>query len=203
MSCVDFELSPQLCARIHRASALTHWIEGDDLGSLRSLRAMRHADPTLGLPRLGPEHPMRRQLVQAEEADAAWSPSGVKGLALVDGLRTGLVPVEQPYVLQLLDEDGSPLKPRIVERLAAASEPSSPAKPVARTLRWTGLGLGVGAAALYGSAWGTRAAYFRAVDDGNDDAIGSKHATTNGLAIGSVVLTSLAAGAILGAEAVK
>jgi hypothetical protein len=210
MACVREPLTPALCSRVHRAYALQHWLENDSAGARVALEAMLNADPKATLPVLivGERHPLRGVLVAAEEVTPSWVEAPGSGWVLVDGLRTGAAPRQQPYVFQPLKEDGRALGARLVDH--PSGEGGGPSVPRLgggsgnkALLRWTGVGLGVVSASLYGGAWATRGAYFDAVGTGTNDDIGRLHATTNGLAIGSLVTFGLGTGALVSAQLVR
>lgn len=192
LACAREAVSPEACARVHRARALLAWTEQDPIGAKGSLRAMLHAEPFLALPpSLVPaDHPLRGQLIQAEEALPLWTEAPGKGFVLVDGVRTGAIPVGQPYVLQKLGGDGSPRKAKLVEPTEAATRRNG-GSSAQHGMRGAGAALAVIGGGLYGGAWASNAAYHRAVDEGDDPRIQSLHGATNALSIGS-------AGALLG-----
>lgn len=202
LSCTRDPVPPAVCARIHRARALGAWLVTDSEEALGSLRAMIHADPRFPLPPdLPAQHPLRRLLIDAQEAQSAWMPAPTPGWVLVDGLRTGAVPVGQPYVTQRLKDDGQAQKARIVDqRTADPSSPRGGRAPARRVLRWTSVGLGAISAGLYGSAWVTNSAYHDAVIRSDNPRIGSYHATTNALSLGSVAAVGLGVGALVSSE---
>lgn len=132
LSCTREPVLPATCARIHRARALGAWLVTDPEEALGSLRAMIHADPRFSLPdNLPIQHPLRRLLIDAQESQMAWSPAPSPGWVLVDGLRTGAVPMGQPYIAQRLKDDGQSQKARlVVQRIVAPESPRgrSPAR---------------------------------------------------------------------------
>jgi hypothetical protein len=67
-------------------------------------------------------------------------------------------------------------------------------------MRWAALGLGAVAAGLYTSAWVSRAAYWDAVEQGDDARIGRLHTTTNALSVGAIGGMGLGAGALVSAS---
>lgn len=207
LSCARVAVAPETCARVHRARALDAWLAADPDGALGSLRGMLHADPRAVLtPPVIPErHELRDLLVTAEESPPSWTEAPGGGWVLVDGLRTGAIPVGQPYVLQPLKSDGQFLGARIVDRPAAAGTGrAAPGATRGRAaLRWTGIGLGVVSAGLYGAAWMSNAAYQDAVLAADNPRIGAYHTTTNALSIGSVASLSIGFGAVLGAQAIR
>jgi hypothetical protein len=207
LGCAREPLPPAVCARVHRARALAAWLDDDESAAISALRGMLHADPRTELPEsvVPSLHRLRRLLVEAEESPASWGEGRGTGWLLVDGLRTGAVPIGQPYVVQPLREDGIAQGAKVIERggsdpkgRSSGGSDGSGSSPAQRTLRWTGLGLGIASVGLYGGAWATNGAYHRAVTARDDARIGSLHATTNGLSIGSVALLGLGAGAAVG-----
>lgn len=212
VKCIDGPVPPGTCARIHRARALAAWLGGDEGQAVSWLRSMLHADPRT---ELSPEvvdarHRLRTLLLSAEEQAPRWTEGPGRNWLLVDGVRTGAVPVGQPYVVQPLKDDGEPQRARIVDRWRADSgrsrsvgtlPPSSGSTSSTRkVMRWAGLGLGVVSAGLYGGAWATHGAYQGAVEARDDARIGRLHTTTNLLSVGSVAAVGLGAGALLSAE---
>ncbi len=178
LACLEEPVSPALAARIHAADALVAWLAGDRARGLASLRAMLTADPRHDLPlELVPaEHGLRHWLADAGEREATWSPS-LGRWALVDGLPTRAVPLEQPYVLQHPRDVGA-LRGRLVgvEQRAGGKTP------------WLvgGAALAAAAAGSYAGAWAVRGSYWDAVEARDNDRIGSLHTTTNVLSIGAV-----------------
>src|SRR5262249_11241098 len=173
---------------IERGYALGRWLAQDPIGGRLSLQAMLDADPHAELPLVlvGERHPLRETLTEAEEVMPTWVDAPGGGWVLVDGVRTGAVPSNQPYVLQGLKPDGRATGARLVERTrqegANEGHPGAP-----RTaLRLTGLGLGVASAALYGAAWASHGSYEDAVLARDNPRIGEAHSWTNALSIGSV-----------------
>lgn len=205
LSCTREPVPPELCARIHRARALSAWLVTDSDEALGSLRAMIHADPRFGLPSALPiQHPLRRLLIDAEETEMAWAPAPSPGWVLVDGLRTGAVPIGQPYVTQRLKDDGQAQKARIVDQRPLGSATAAPRRGSGRrALRWTGVGLGVLSAGLYGTAWASNNAYHEAVVSEDNARIGYFHSSTNLLSVGSVAAVGLGAGALLTSELIR
>ncbi|MEQ1564433.1 MAG: hypothetical protein ABMA64_02260 [Myxococcota bacterium] len=206
MACTREPLSPTLCSRIHRGFALQRWLEGDPEASTNALGAMLHADPYATLPNLvvGDRHPLRIALLDAEEVVPSWTDAPGGGWVLVDGLRSGAVPVGQPYVLQPLKDDGRAGGARLVDR--PTSEPArggSTGSGKRTRLRLIGAGLGVVSATLYSSAWVSRGAYFDAVEAGDNFRISRSYGNTNGLAIGSVAALGLGTGAVVAAELLR
>ena len=204
LSCTRDPVPPTLCARIHRARALGAWLVTDADEAFGSLRAMVHADPRFDLPSSLPvQHPLRRLLIDAEESEMAWAPAPSPGWVLVDGLRTGSVPIGQPYVAQRLKDDGQAQKARIVDQRATEGPAPRNRAPARRALRWTGFGLGVISAGMYGAAWSANGAYQSAVLDGDNARIDQYHSATNRFAVGSVATVGLGVGALVSAELVR
>lgn len=194
LGCARQAVSAADCARVHRARALAAFAAGDPGAARLSLRAMLHAEPFLTLPdTLVPaDHPLRAELRLAEETLPRWTEAPGKDFLLVDGLRTGAIPVDQPYVAQKLSGDGVPKGAKVIEA-GDAGRSSGGGSGGRAGLRAAGAALGVLGGGLYGGAWASNAAYHRAVDDATDDArIGRLHGTTNALSIAST-------GALIGA----
>ncbi len=160
LRCQTVPVPPQVVGRIHRASALALSLQNDPDGVDRALRAMLVADPLQPLAPLVPEgdrlHAAKRR---AEEAAPRWAPS-LRKPALVDGLRTGALALDQHYVIQHL-QGGEVARGRLFMQrsgwrnlkmgLAVRNQWSAPARPV-----WhVGLGLGVGAVASLATSAGT------------------------------------------------
>lgn len=208
LGCTSEALSATTCARLHRATALTRWLKDDRSGAELALRAMIHADPLLSLePQLLPEeHPLHRVRISAEEAQVSWSAS-IEEEALIDGVRTGAVPLGQPYVIQHLEDDritGGRWVQRSGGRGPRLPLPDhSESSPRARALWYSGLGLGVSGVVLYGGALGARASYNSAVEAGNDLLIGPRHTATNALSVGAVSTALLSAGALTASEILR
>jgi hypothetical protein len=211
VGCIDGPVPPGTCARVHRARALAAWIDGDEDQAVSWLRGMIHADPGIELPTgvVGDRHRLRVLLVAAQEHPIAWMEGPGKHWLLVDGLRTGAVPVGQPYVLQPVRDDGQPQRAKIVDRwrsdagrprAVGRTAPGSSTSSAQRAMRWTGLGLGAVSVGLYGGAWAANGAYQGAIEQRDDARIGRLHTTTNALSIGSVAAIGLGAGALLSAE---
>lgn len=116
LACVRDPVPPATCARVHRALALEASLAGDAEAVAEALRAMLHADPLAALPSpLVPDrHPLRAALVQAEERTTTFVEGPGKGWLVVDGIRTGAVPVGQPYVLQRTKPGDRTLGARLV-----------------------------------------------------------------------------------------
>ncbi|HHO51321.1 MAG TPA: hypothetical protein ENK18_10710 [Deltaproteobacteria bacterium] len=205
LGCTPEALSATTCARLHRATALTRWLKADQGGAEQALRAMIHADPLLSLdPELLPAtHPLHRLRILAEEARMSWS-DAIAEEALIDGVRTGVVPIDRPYVIQHLKGD-TITGGRWVRR-SDTSLPlpdHSESSPRARALWYSGLGLGAGGAVMYGAALGARASYNQAVEAHNDLLIGPRHTVTNALSIGSVSAAALSLGALTASELLR
>ena len=117
LGCVREPLTPELCARFHLSRALEASLLGDAPMVATSLRAMLHADPLAVLPTdfVPMGHPVRYAMIQAEETALSFVEGPGSGWLLVDGLRTGAVPVGQPYVLQRTRSDGRTLGAKLVE----------------------------------------------------------------------------------------
>jgi hypothetical protein len=203
LGCIREPVSPGLCAEVHRAHALGAWLNADQPGAVGSLRAMLHANPRqdLGLEVVPREHALNGLLLLAEESPLSWTRAPASGWVLVDGVRTGAVPVGQPYVLQTIKGDGKAGGARLVrsatEGSSGSSLGSSGGGNPRRVLRWTGVGLGVVSAALYGGAWASNRSYYRAVAAEDNARIGATHMTTNLLSVGSVAGASLGVGAVI------
>jgi hypothetical protein len=150
------------------------------------------------------EHSLQGLLRLAEESPLSWTRAPASGWVLVDGVRTGAVPIGQPYVLQTIKGDGKAGGARLVRSLTegpggshGGSSGSSGGANPKRVLRWTGVGLGVLSAALYGGAWAANRSYHQAVVAEDNARIGATHMTTNVLSVGSVAGASLGVGAVV------
>jgi hypothetical protein len=117
LGCLRAPLPPEACARLHRARALEASLAGDADMVDASLRAMVHAAPLMGIPAalVPARHPLRAALVRAEESLPTSTEGPAGGWLYVDGLRTGVVPVGQPYVLQRTKPDGRTLGAKLVD----------------------------------------------------------------------------------------
>lgn len=205
LACTRDPMSPELCAQVHRAYALQHWLQGDQTGARLELQAMLNADPHYQLPDLivGERHPLRAVLTQAEEVVPTWTDAPGSGWVLVDGVKTGAVPREQPYLLQSLKADGKAGGARLVERSPQEGSGARGRVDKRAALRITGAGLGVAAIGLYGGAWASRGSYEDAVTARDNERIAHTYGATNGLSIGSVVALGLGAGAAVSAQLVR
>src|SRR5688500_13555248 len=117
LACLREPIPPASCARLHRARALQASLAGDADAVAASLRAMLHAAPlsTLPVSIVPARHPLHQALVQAEEATVTFTEGPGSGWLIVDGLRTGAVPVGQPYVIQRTKPDGRTLGAKLVD----------------------------------------------------------------------------------------
>lgn len=206
LGCARAPVSPTTCAAVHRAHAMRAFLDADEAAAIASLRAMLHADPRALLPReVVPDgHALEFLMLKAEESPTEWTRAPAGGWVLVDGIRTGAVPVGQPYLMQPIRGDGKAKGARLMRVIADGSAPlkmlrggdSGPK----RALRYTGVGLGVASAALYGGAWASNRAYHRAVVAEDNTRIGTLHGSTNLLSVTSVVAVGLGLGAVITAE---
>lgn len=196
LACVREPVAPALCAAVHRTHALRAWLYADESSAVGSLRAMLHADPRATLPiELIPRaHGLQMLLMQAEEAPLQWSRAPSSGWVLVDGVRTGAVPVGQPYLLQPIKGDGRAGGAKLI-RSAEQGAVRTGSGPK-RAMFWTGASLSIVSAGLYGGAWAANRGYHRAVLAEDNDRIGSLHTTTNLLSVGSLAAVSLSASAL-------
>ena len=161
LPCVREALDPTAAAQIHRSTALARYLQGDQSGVDRSMRAMLHADPQLELPiDLVPvDHPLRAAKVRAEEVVPQWSPK-LRQEALIDGVRSGAVPVDQHYVVQRLRNDAVSdgflvQRSNLFRSLGMGVRVRNRATGAPKALWWTGLGFGVAGVGLLGTAAGT------------------------------------------------
>lgn len=195
LACAREPVPPTMCAGVHRVRALEAWLADDRAAAVGSLRGMLHADPRADLPSglVPPRHVLRELLIDAEETTVSSSDAKGHGWLLIDGVRSGAVPVGQPYVVQQLRDGDAAARARIVE-----GTPRRDGREAAghgrRALGWAGLGLGVASAGLYGGAWVSHGAYRSAVAIEDDARIGALHTSTNALSIGSVVAAGLGLG---------
>lgn len=205
--CQSEALSPVGVAGLHRVHALRAFLAQDHARATLEFRAVRGSQPGYGLPEaIAPAgHPLRADFdASAEYAEGAPFPlpPPADGWLQVDGRRAVEAPSGRPYVLQWFADDGAVAGSSWVDVGAPVPEYPRAAAPVRRHGALLGAGVGVAAlgAVSYGAAFGTRAAYLRAVDAGDADAIRARHDTTNALAGLGVGL--LAGGATLVAVAV-
>lgn len=198
LGCVHDPVPAALCARVHRARALAAHLSGDAASLEVHLRAMLHAAPMGEVPAdlVPPGHAVRTALVAAEEAPLSLVPAPKGSWLLVDGIRTRVVPQGQPYVLQRARLDGTTTGARLVEASAGSGGGAPAGGRVA--VRWTGLGLGVVSAGLYGAAWAQRAAYDSAVAARDDPRIGRTYTATNALSVGAVAAAGLGSALVVG-----
>lgn len=212
MACMAEPLTPVDAAGYHRLQALSAFFSGDPSATQLHFQAVQGTQPGYELPvSIAPaEHPLRKDFEAAKQfatGDTFALDEPYDGWLLLDGRRTVDAPSGRPFIFQRLDAIGAvgqtaylPVgSPVPGYRVKATAAPAPTAIPAASgggkgPLKIVGLGLGVAAAGLYGTAFASRGSYNQAVETGNQAKIDSAKGTTNALTLASI--GALGAGAV-------
>ena len=199
-----------LIARVHRATALSRYLLEDERGVQRSFRGMLHADPRVPLPLdlAAVDHAIQLDRMAAEETLPEWNPK-LRKPSLVDGVRTGAVPVDQHYVVQRTKGERvtrsrlhttMPL-PKRIKVIMVDHHQSAPAP---RRLWYVGLGSAATSVALYSGALVTRLQYNSANQRPRDrDRAQRLFTTTNVLSVGAGVAALTSVGTLTAGEILR
>lgn len=220
LPCLAEPLTPAAAAAVHRVGAIDAFVVGDEPGAVSAFRSAVAAYPAWRLPSdtVPRGHPLRLAFdaaVTAAPGPTSTLPVPLDATLLVDGRAALDLPLDRPVILQWIDGLGAVAWTR---RLASGEPPPAYAaapedaraaylarsvitlaprrRPVALAL--TSGGLAVGAAALYGGALASGAA-FRDPSTPYDD-LGAIRTRTHGLLIGAA--TSLAGALASGSVAI-
>lgn len=172
LPCLVEPMDAPHAAALHRLTGIHRFTRRDEEAALASLRAARWLDPTYVFPDalLPPQHALRVSYEGMQITDPAGTPlpRPQRGIILIDGQPANSRPTDRGSVFQLIDPDG-PV--RLTAYLYPGdATPSYALKPRKRTALAIAAGsLAVGAGALYGGAWSTRAQFDATPTSQTDD----------------------------------
>ncbi len=109
MLCMSDVVPAALAARTHRAAGFASFVSGDRLGAKEAFTAARNLEPGYQIPAalLPARHPLRLLYAEADKLGGPQAP--LVGDWVVDGIRSSLLPLDRPAVIQRLGADGSVL----------------------------------------------------------------------------------------------